>query len=185
MKIAFAEICRDYLALRGESPDLLPLLEEGEDSAVLTLADELRVRLPEEAARATEATPRKWHDELRTATVKPAIDRGGFLKLRLPADYMMLYSLRMEDWREALTEVEPVDSIRWALGADAPDWMYCTCRPMVKEERDSEGPYLKVYGSGSDNPPAELLYVPRPVFDGATLTISRASYSLMLANLAK
>ena len=62
MKKGWEEICRDYLAHRGESPGLLPIFEEGgagcePDSAVLTLRESLRVRLYEAAVRAVMETP--------------------------------------------------------------------------------------------------------------------------------
>ena len=57
MEVTLKRIVRDCLALRGESPDLLPVLEEDEKSAVLTIEDEISVRLPYEAVAATLLTP--------------------------------------------------------------------------------------------------------------------------------
>lgn len=57
MEVSIEKITADYLALRGESPDLLPVLEEGEDSAVLTLAGALLRRIEGAAAAATAMTP--------------------------------------------------------------------------------------------------------------------------------
>ena len=178
MKISFEQVCRDYLALRGESPDLLPLLEEGEGSAVLTLTDELRVRLPAAAVAATMETPLFLLDETGDATGAECTDRERYLEIRLPDDYLKLHTLLMPDWREPVKRTEPGDSLRWALGAEMPDWMVCRGRPMVVEDSDGEGKLLKVYGTTAARP-SKLLYVPRPHFDGTTLTISGAAYEAM------
>lgn len=57
MNYKLTKVVSDFLALRGESPDLLPTLEEGEDSAVLTLAARLEAELPAAAIAATVMTP--------------------------------------------------------------------------------------------------------------------------------
>lgn len=178
MKIPFSQICRDYLALRGESPGLLPLLEEEEESAVLPIALELEARLLPAAEQATLALMPHQHDELRAAEPTTEADVSGALRVRLPDDYLRLHALRMTDWREPLTGPEPSGSLRRALGAHAPAWMICQCHPMVTEEADAHGSFLKVYGSQGQV--AEFLYVPRPSFNGETLTISRAAYRPML-----
>lgn len=185
MTVTFSDVCRDYLALRGESPDLLPVLEEGEDSAVLTLAARLRVCIPAASVRATLAAPPLSLDELREAVTAPMVDVGGVLTVRMPADYLRLYALRMEDWREALREVEKPTTLRGMLGANAPAWMICRERPMVSESRDASGVMLRIYGSRSFSPPTELIYVPLPAFDGERLTISSSAYRLMLTALAE
>lgn len=185
MKVSMTQICRDYLALRGESPELLPLLDNDEqtESAVLTLEEELKVRRPEAAIKATLQTPRIYLDELKAADVTPSHD-GPWLKLRMPSDYLMLYSIRMDDWKESVTAIEPAESLRAQLGANAPAWMVCRHKPMVLQERDAEGIYLKVYGTDSEKAPLELLYVPVPAVKYGNLNISYASYGIMLNLLA-
>lgn len=182
MKIKFSQICRDYLSLRGESPDLLPQLEEGEESAVLTLTDELRVRLMTKAEEATLELQRQEHDELRTTRIRPETDSAGTIIVRMPEDYLKLYSLRMADWKEAAIATEPEESLRNKLGADAPAWMTCRHNPMVREMRDSGGVFLQVFGSDSAGTEAELTYIPRPAFDGEYLTISRKAYLKILTD---
>lgn len=188
MKIAFSQVCRDYLALRGESPDLLPLLEEGEESAVLTLSRELATRLEEAAVEATLSTPTVFLDEIRTVEAECESDTFGrrpAVIIRVPSDYLKLCSLQMADWAEPLREVEPTDSLRWALGGDAPEWMICPKRPMIREERDAKGVFLRVYGSQAADLSARLTYVPAPVFDGETLTVSRSAYLRALSSLIR
>ena len=187
MRITIQQVCRDYLALRGESPDLIPELEEGEDSAVLTLRDELLARLEAEAVRATLETPRAFLDEIITAPAQAiATDSAGYLKIPLPDDYLRLYSLRMADWKEPVYDTEPADSLRWILGANAPKWMICRHRPMAGEDREAGVRILKVYGSEATGVRAyTLLYVPRPQLDGEELAISRAAYYKMMKNITE
>lgn len=185
MRISFETVVRDYLALRGESPGLLPVLEPGEDSAVLTLEAYLRTRLLPEAVRAAISLPLHEVDTLVSASPEPLADAGGTLILRMPDDYLRLHTLRMADWRESLYATEPFGSLRGALCANAPAWMFCTCRPMVREQRDAAGPYLRVFGSRSSSPPVTCLYVPRPSFDGTTLTLPAAAYIPTLESIKK
>ena len=185
MKISFKQICRDYLALRGESPDLLPLLEEGEESPVLTLSDELRVLLPEAAIRATLECAPVCLDEIKEISPVPHVDDGGVRILRMPADYLRLHSLRMADWKEPVRNTEEASTLRYALGANAPAWMVCRERPMVCEYRDPGGVFLRVYGSNSNSAPLHLMYVPLPSFDGENLQISIAAYRRMLKTLCR
>ena len=176
---------RDYLALRGESPDLLPVLEAGgesAESAVLPIATEFRAKLPKAAIEATLATPRLQLDELRTVSAKFVPDGFKAAKIRMPDDYLKLYTLKMDDWKEAVTEPEPEGSLRRQLGRRAPAWMVCGENPMVTEERDAEGVYLRVAGSDAFDLPFTLLYVPVPAFDGETLTISKAAYLALMHN---
>ena len=180
MIISFENVVRDYLALRGESPDLLPVLEEGEESPVLTLATELKAKLPAMAIEATKETPSLFLDEIRSVEAKFEMETPRIARVRMPDDYLAFHSLRMADWKEPLRSPEPVEALRWALGGNAPEWMICTERPMVKEERDAEGLWLKVYGSEAFDLPANILYVPIPEFDGETLVISRAAYLRMI-----
>ena len=179
MKIPFDRVLVDWLALHGESPELLPLLEEGEDSAVLKIADELRVRIVDMAIKATLETPSVFLDEIVDYHTASLMDSSGVV-LRMPDDYLKLHSLQMEDWKEKVTATEPEDTLRYALGANAPAWMICAERPMVKAERDSEGIALRVYGTRSTSPPLRLTYVPRPAFDGETLRVSAAAYHRLL-----
>lgn len=180
MKIEFSQVCRDYLALRGESPDLLPLLEEDEEAPVLLLSRELRARLPAAAVKATLEVPAVFHDEIRCTEQTPRTDKAGCGLLRMASDYLRLYSVSLADWKEPVRAPEPENSLRRSLGANLPRWMICRERPMVLEERDSEGIVLKVYGSDAFDLPAVVYYIPFPEFDGETLTISRAAYHRML-----
>lgn len=66
MLVKIEQVCRDYLALRGESPDLLPHLEEGEEGAVLTLSRELEVKIkPAAVAAALEVAAHLQHDTVK------------------------------------------------------------------------------------------------------------------------
>lgn len=180
MKRPLTEIRRDYLALRGESPDLLPQLEEGEYGAVLTLSDELRVKLMERALEATLITPSFLQtDAIQSITPPLLVGRGKYAIARLPADYLKLHTLMMDDWREPLTTVER-EGLRAELGSAAPDWMICPCRPMVREASDSEGKYLKIYGTRETGRPSELEYIPMPRIEEECLVISSAAYHKML-----
>lgn len=180
MEVRIDDMVRDYLALRGESPDLLPQLGEGEESAVLTLRRQLLASLPAAAAKATMETPRLFLDEIRSLDVSPEVPEVGVPRYRMPNDYLMFYSLRMADWKEPLEAVEPADSLRRALGARAPAWMVCRDHPMVVEERDADGIVLKVYGSDAFDLPASILYVPQPTVVGDVLRISRGAYWRLL-----
>lgn len=82
MTVKLETIVRDFLAFRGESPDLLPMLEEGEDSAVLTLSRQLEVRLPSEAFAAELMTP----SELQGDVARDMPAQG------YPADFLKFYS---------------------------------------------------------------------------------------------
>lgn len=174
MKISIEDIVRDFLALRGESPDLLPMLGEDEEAPVLTLRRALAARVEAEAIRATLAV-----DPERIDTVKKV--EVSALPVRLPGDYLRMLSLRMDDWDEPLRGPEPEDSLRRKLGRNAPAWMTCRHRPMAVERRDSGGLTLEVYGTGVTH--GELLYIPRPRFDGARLTVSTAAYREMWSDI--
>lgn len=183
MKIWIDTIVKDYLALRGESPDLLPLLEEGEDSAVLTLSRELMARLPSAAVEATLQTPILFLDDVRMAECRCLQESPRSALLRMPSDYLKLYSIRMADWNENVTSVEPSDSLRRILGANAPEWMICRKNPMVTEERDEQGLSLRVIGSDAFDLPATVYYIPLPKVEDDSLTISKGAYYKMLQML--
>lgn len=76
MNITLNQIVRDFLALRGESPDLLPLLEEGEDSAVLTLSRQVAANIPMAAVDATVSVPASLQTdaERQTDNIFSALD---------------------------------------------------------------------------------------------------------------
>lgn len=184
MLITMNQIRRDFLALRGESPDLLPLLEEGEQSAVLTLDDLLRTRLMECAVRATLDTDPLFLDEIEDYTATIDWRPSGAGRLRLPANYLKFHSLLMPDWAEPVREPEPKESLRGKLRGNAPKWMICPHRPMVAEGRDTRGPFLLIYGSEREyDRPEECLYIPRPAMEGDALRISAAAYPQMLVYL--
>lgn len=179
MKLKIDRIIRDFLALRGESPDLLPVLGEGEDSAVLTIAEELRVRLLPAAVKAVLTTPLFDIAEVCEAPAVPARDSFGSLSVALPDDFLRLHTLQMSDWREPLHCVEPEGTLRSLLGANAPAWMACSERPLVLLRRDDSGPSLRIFGTNSDTI-VRLLYVAKPLLTDATLTLPSASYPILL-----
>lgn len=183
MEVDFSKICRDYLALRGESPDLLPLLEEGEESAVLTLARELEARLLQTAIEATLELPTDLNETVKSLSTYLKVGSGASAQIHLPDDYLKFHSLRLADWKEPLYALEPEDSLRRELGSNAPSWMFCSCHPMVTEHRDAEGLCLKIYGSKALEQKAELLYAPRPRYADGVLYIATAAYGLMLKKL--
>ncbi|MCH5217328.1 MAG: hypothetical protein J1F07_02050 [Muribaculaceae bacterium] len=180
MLLPIDTIIRDFLALRGESPDLLPLLEEGEESAVLTLRRALEVRLAAAAVEATMQIDLFSLDELREVERPEVLAAdGGRLTVRLPSDFLRLHTLRMADWKDAVHSVEQQGTLRQALGAAMPQWMACPEKPLVMLRRDTRGPYLSVRGSRATEA-LSLIFVPQPVLDGDTLTLSRAAYPLLL-----
>ena len=181
MKVSLNKVRRDYLALIGESPGLSPILGEGEDSAVLTLEEELSVRLIPAAIKATLECDPVHLDEI--AECSPAIEwgDGGSARLRLPEDYLRLHTLRMYGWKDSVTRVEPPGTLRDSLRGRAPAWMNCPDNPLVVEERDAAGPFLRVYGCPkATERPEQLLYVPEPCIVGDDLKISKAAYRRML-----
>lgn len=183
MTVSLEKITADFLALRGESPDLLPLLDEGEEGAVLTLARELKARLLPAATEATLALPAERCEEIKTNHGGIEFDDSGAGYIALPDDFLKFYLLRMADWREPVRALEPEDSLRRALGANAPSWMIAPCRPMVTLERKDSGLHLRVLGTTADS--RELRYVPRPLVNGDTLTICENAYPLLLSLLDK
>ena len=180
MKVSLNEICRDFLSLRGESPDLLPILEEGEDSAVLMLSRQLEAAIPMTATEATCSLPPLMLETATKLTGKFSEISNKFGKLYLPEGYLKLVSVKLYDWEEPVRATESENSLRRELGANAPSWMICRHNPMVTEERDEKGRYLKVYGSDAFEEGYELVYVPNPEFTAGDLTISRSAYFKML-----
>lgn len=183
MKISYDRIRRDYLALLGESPDLLPILEEGEESAVLTLDRQLKARLPDAAVKATLETPPEENDTLKTVTLR-ALESDAGLRVSvyaLPDDFLKLHRLALPDCVEEVRETEPEGTLRRRLGANAPRWMACSRHPMVTLEGSPEGARLRVYGSVAVS--ATLTYAPRPSFDGESLEIAKGAERRLLKEL--
>ena len=172
MKISFTQICREYHALRGESPDLSPLLDEDEYSPVLSIERELGARLLPAAIEATLGTPLPLLDEIRSVTLTP-VRREGILCIDAPKDYLRFISLKLSDNPEPVKRPER-EGLRYSLGASAPPWMITPANPMVTEHPSPESTTLRIYGSAGG--PVILTYVPMPEFDGVTLTISRHAY---------
>lgn len=183
MRVKFEKILQDYMALRGESPDLLPLLDEGEEGAVLTLARQLRAWLPKAAIEATLATPCWLLDEMKIHHGGTEDSGDGSAVITLPDDFLKFYMLDMDDWKEPVFGLEPEASLRRQLGAEAPSWMICPHKPMVLLERSGDSCYLRVFGTGGIT--HELRYIPIPEFDGETLVISEGAYGTMLSFLLK
>lgn len=182
MRISIDRVRRDYLALLGESPGLSPTLDFGEDSAVLTLEEELETRLLPLAVTATLATPAALLDEIEEAVPTLLHADGGETSIRLPSDYLRLHSLKMMEWDNAVREAEPPDSLRCQLGASTPSWMACPRNPLVVERSDAKGRCLAIYGSGKLTP-VHLLYVPLPEISDGMLRIQRAAYPRLLEML--
>lgn len=181
MLIPIKQIVKDFLAITGESPHLSPTLEEGEDSAVLTLEEMLRARLDDCAVKATLETEPVFLDEIEEIYPEIEWSDDGVGKIRLPSDYLKLMSLRMPDWAESVTETEPKGTLRDALRGNAPRWMACPCRPLVVEGRDRKSRFLRIYGSERCyDEPDELLYIVRPTVEGDALRVSSAAYPRML-----
>ena len=186
MNVTFPAILHDFLTLRGESPDLLPELEEGEDSAVLTLSEALRVRLLPAAVEATLALPREEVDIVSSLAVEDADfeflpSEGGLtsvLTLPLPDNYLRFHSLRLAGWREGVRSLEASGTLRAELGANAPAWMVCPAHPMVLEDRDGPLRCLRIYGAL--RPEGELQFVPMPVFAADSLSICSRAYPRLL-----
>lgn len=183
MTVTFDRICADWLALRGESPDLLPVLEEGEESAVLTLSRRLRVQLFPAAVAATLATDPDCLDETRSATLRSAGHGDCHTDFALPDDFLRLVAFEAPDLPEAVRETEPEGTLRRHLGAQAPPWMTGRHRPMAVVTRHPGGRTLRVYGCAAVS--ATVTYTPVPEFDGTSLTISTAAYHRMLRDLAE
>lgn len=185
MRVTIDRLRRDYLALRGESPGLSPILEEGEESGVLMLEELLKVKLIPLAVEATLETPLLWLDEIEAAS--PAVEWTGSVgRMRLPDDYLQLCSLKMSGWVQPVTRPEPSQTLRARLGARCPDWMACPEHPLVLEGRDAEGKYIIVKGvEGKPAEPELLLYVPLPHLTEKKLRISGAAYPRLLEKLVK
>lgn len=184
MLIPFEQIKRDFLALKGESPRLSSFLEEGEDSAVLTLEDQLKATVIPAAIKATLETEHIYLDEIEEIFPGIEWDERGTGKIRLPADYLALAEICMPDWAEGVNRPEPKDSLRNALRGNAPKWMTCSERPLVIEGRDRKGPFLKIYGSEPIyDEPEHLSYIPLPRFEGTDLRLSGAAYPAMIQYL--
>ena len=166
--------------MKGESPDLLPLLDEAEESAVLTLHRWLEVQLLNAAIKATLETPRYLLDSVTSAPGSLRYRGDGTATLRLPDDYLALHSLYIEGWREPLTDTEPEGTLRDELRGNAPRWMRCEHNPMAVEGRDEDGRFLTVYGVREDAEAHTLLYVPLPTLIDGTLTIAAAAYPRLL-----
>ena len=178
MLVPYEKVRRDFLALRGESPDLLPVLEEGEDSAVLTLDAYLRAALPEMAVKATLQVYEDAQDSLdEIGKFEADIEWNGRVgEVRLPDDYLRLYYLKLEEWCEAVRRVEPKDSLRDRLRGMMPAWMACDHRPMVVEINDEIGKKLRIYGGSRKSRKATVLYIPVPLLSDGGLRISTCAY---------
>lgn len=185
MRVRIDDLRRDCLALLGESPGLSPVLEEGEESGVLLIEDELRARLLPLAAEATLETPLHWLDEIENCgnAIQWSEARTDGI-IPLPSDYLRLYCLRLEGWRDHVYEPEPPDTLRAQLGARCPDWMACAENPLVVERTGPEGRCLMVKGVTSNPAKPEIfLYIPRPEIERDELRISSAAYPLLLEKL--
>lgn len=181
MLIPFDKIRQDFLSLKGESPRLSPIYEEGEDSAVLTVEDQLKASLIPAAVKATLETEPIYLDEVEEIYPEIEWDDRGIGKIRLPQDYLALVEIWMPDWAEGVTRPEPKESLRNDLRGNAPKWMTCPERPVVVEGRDRKGPFLRIYGSSPIyDEPEQLRYIPRPRFEDSYLRISGAAYPTML-----
>lgn len=95
MTIPFSQVCREYLAARGESPDLLPVLQDGEESAVLTLESWLRTMLVPLAVKATLEADLTRIDDIAEVRLTPEFHDGSAL-LTLPDDFLRFLTLYID-----------------------------------------------------------------------------------------
>lgn len=184
MKIPYSSVRRDFLALRGESPDLLPVLDDDEQSAVLTLDAFLRAAIPSAAIEATLRADPLSLDEIAVFNGKISwSSRWGYIEM--PADYLKFHYLKLPEWEAGVSSPEPSSSLRFKLGPRLPLWMACDHNPMVVEERTPAGIRLKICGSSRQSvAPESLLYIPLPKLEEEILTISGSAYALMMAALS-
>lgn len=186
MTFRYDKIRGDVLALLGESPGLPNLLEEDEESNVLTIDRMLKPHLASCALQATLASDPLFLDEI--VDIYPDIEWLGDShgRMRMPEDFLTLQVLKMTDWGEPLMHLEAEESLRGRLGSRAPGWLVNARRPMAMLRRDGSGLWLYFAGSDShDGSPELLSYVRRPsVSTSWTVALSGVAYPEMIALLA-
>ena len=114
MLIPFSKVCHDFLAARGESPDLLPVLEDGEDSAVLTFEAWLRVMLVPKAVEATLAVSPDLLDDITEITLSPTIS-GKYASASLPPDFLRFLSLSIGEIPVPNVEIPDAATLRFRI----------------------------------------------------------------------
>ena len=185
MRVDFDTVRGDVTAMLGESPVLSPILDTEEEHSVLTIDTIIKTVMQSCAEDATQSLCVDDIDDIAEARINAEwkYDYGGYVAL--PADFFLLVSFRMPDWKEALTVEEPSDSLRRALGKRAPLWLVGPSRPMVRLIHASSGQRLLFDGSVRENGASgELVYVRRPHVDSDySVSISRAAYMPMLERI--
>ena len=184
MIVPFSKVCHDFMAAHGESPDLLPVLQDGEDSAVLTLEAWLRTMLIPKAIEATLQCDLKMLGEYEELTLRPSVT-GGFSLLELPDDFLRFVSLSIGENPVPLTSVADPAQIRFRLSKDK-----LPCRGLLDTSRSSfaapgepkSSLYLLPDGrllldNIEEGSAVSLRYVPKPFLDSSDLLhISEAAY---------
>ena len=198
MIVPFSRICHDFLAVRGESPDLLPVLQDGEESAVLTLEAWLRTVLISRAVEATMHTDPSRLEEFGEFTMKTGKGTG-FEFLTPPADFLRFISLSIGENAPPKTTLNKVSDLRFRRrkrdeNEGLPDRNNSGGCTFWKERTEPEACILpdgRILIANSGEETAEektvtLRYVPRPFLDSSDLLhISEAAYEEMIKGFEK
>lgn len=195
MLIPFSRVCRDFLAVRGESPDLLPVLEDGEDSAVLTLEAWLRVMIIPKAVEATLAVPLDLLDEVEETTVVPTVS-DGFAVVTLPDNLLRFISVSIGENPIPVSVLPDLSALRFSPSnrahRDFGALDFCGGRFLRKVSDSSDGnggtvrlfrlPDGRLLAQGlSTATPLRLRYIPIPFLDSSDLLhISLHAYHHLL-----
>lgn len=106
----------------------------------------------------------------------------------LPADFVRLRVVRMNDWRYGVSDVISTDDARYAMQfSTSPGLRGNPDRPVVALVQSAGGNTLELFGSRSQRAQvAELSYVPLPRWEKDTLSMDErlhASFVMMCASL--
>lgn len=202
MTIPFSQVCREYLASRGESPNLLPVLQDGEESAVLTLESWLRTMLVPLAVKATLEADLTRIDDIAEVRLTPEFNDGSAV-LTLPDDFLRFLTLYVDGAPAAAGVVMagelpelPISSAN-QLENDTPDYTDVLSAGSALDfsrrryaRRPPATPDRKLYllpdgrllmPSLAADAVVTLRYVPAPFLDSADrLHISTAAYHTLL-----
>ena len=194
MIVPFSKICHDFLAVRGESPDLLPVLQDGEESAVLTLEAWLRTVLISRAVDATLRTDPSRLEEFGEFTMKARKDTE-FEILTPPADFLRFISLSIGENAPPKTVLNDITNFRFRRrrkgdkNEGLPD-RNNSGGIIFRKERTEPDAYILPDGriliensweETAEEKAVTLRYVPRPFLDSSDLLhISEAAYEEMI-----
>lgn len=194
MIIPFSKVCHDFMAAHGESPDLLPVLQDGEDSAVLTLEAWLRTMLIPKAIEATLQCDLQSLGEYEELTLRPSVN-GGYSILELPDDFLRFISLSIGENPVPLTSVAEAAQIRFRLSKGK-----LPCRGLLDTSRSSvaasrlslDEPKSSLFllpdgrlllDNIAEGSAVTLRYVPKPFLDSSDLLhISEAAYWRLISS---